>query len=251
MSAATENINNHFFEGHYKDIWRSIIPEALTKAEVDFIINESTLGSGNKVLDLMCGYGRHTIALARKGIHVTAVDNLADYISEIKQFAEQEDLPVSTLQEDVMQLNSSEKFDLVICLGNNLSFFDYYDSLKLFTFIASVLGQGKKFIFNSWLIAEIAIKQFKENSWSNFGNLKYLHSSKYLFSPARIETESLFISSDGKTEIKNAIDYIYSLNETETMLKRAGLAIKDVWSIPGKKKFSLGEPRVYIVTEKI
>jgi cyclopropane fatty-acyl-phospholipid synthase-like methyltransferase len=247
----TGNINSHFFNGHYKDIWRTIIPEALTKAEVDFLINEATLNTSSNVLDLMCGYGRHALALARKGIHIVAVDNLPDYVNEIKQIVLKENLPVSVHQEDVIQFNSPDEYDLVICLGNNLSFFNYTDSLKLFSSIASWIKPGNKFVFNTWTIAEIAIKQFKENSWAQIGDLKCLYNSKYLFSPARIETESIFIASDGETEIKSAVDYIYSLNETEAILNRSGLIIKDIWSIPGKKKFSLGEPRAYIVAEKI
>ncbi|HEY2722326.1 MAG TPA: hypothetical protein VGI82_11405, partial [Chitinophagaceae bacterium] len=74
--------------------------------------------------------------------------------------------------------------------------------------------------------------------------------SKYLLFPSRIETETTILSPDGKTEIKKAIDYIYSFNETEEMLINSGLLIKDIWSIPGKKRFSLGESRAYIVAEK-
>ena len=48
------------------------------------------LQPGSKVLDLMCGYGRHAIALAKKGIEVTAIDNLEEYINEIKDTAEKE-----------------------------------------------------------------------------------------------------------------------------------------------------------------
>jgi ubiquinone/menaquinone biosynthesis C-methylase UbiE len=66
-SVRTENINDSFFDGYYKDIWRAIIPEALTKAEVEFFVNTTGLKTGSKVLDLMCGYGRHALSLARKG----------------------------------------------------------------------------------------------------------------------------------------------------------------------------------------
>jgi hypothetical protein len=60
----------------------------------------------------------------------------------------------------------------------------------------------------------------------------------------------MFIAPDGKTETKKAVDYIYSLNETEALLKKSGLVMKEIWSVPGKKKFTLGEPRIYIVAEK-
>jgi SAM-dependent methyltransferase len=247
----SENINNTFFDGYYKDIWRSLIPEALTKAEIDFLIQEANLQPGNKVLDLMCGYGRHALALAGKGIEVTAVDNLIDYINEIATTAEKENLPVKTVQTDIMQFHTDDKYDLVICMGNSLSILNKDDTLKLFSTISSCLNRGQKFIFNSWMMAEIVIKQFKDRSWSYIGDLKYLSDSKYLFGPARIETETIIITRDGNNEIKQAVDYIYSLNETETMLKESGFEMKEVWSIPGKKKFVFGDPRIYIVGEKM
>ena len=250
-SARTGNINDSFFEGYYKNIWRALIPEALTKAEVDYLVNEAGLKPGSKVLDLMCGYGRHTLSLARRGIDVTAVDNLADYINEIKEIAAKEDLPVTALRQDVMQFRSEDKYDLIICMGNSMSFFNEEDSEKLFSNICSHLKTNGKVIFNSWIIAEIVYRQFKDNSWTTVGDIKCLYNSKYLVSPARIETESIFIAPDGNTEIKNAVDYVYSLNETEAMLNKSGLVVKEIWSVPGKKKFTLGEPRVYIVAEKV
>jgi len=46
------------------------------------------------------------------------------------------------------------------------------------------------------------------------------------------------------------VDYIYSMNEIEAMLNQAGLLLKEVYSIPGRKKFTLGEPRAYLVAVK-
>lgn len=245
-----ENINNSFFDGHYKDVWRKLIPEALTKAETEYLVSEAKLKTADKVLDLMCGYGRHALSLARMGINVTAVDNLIDYVDEIKVIANRESLPITTLHEDVMQFQSEDEYDLVICMGNSLSFFNKEDSEKIFSEVRSSLKENGKFIFNSWMISEIVIKQFRENFWTTVGDIKCLYNGRYLFSPSRIETESMFIAPDGSTEMKLAVDYIYSLNETEAMLNKMGLEMKMTWSIPGKKKFTLGEPRVYIVAEK-
>jgi cyclopropane fatty-acyl-phospholipid synthase-like methyltransferase len=72
----------------------------------------------------MCGYGRHALSLARLGINVTAVDNLADYIREIREVVETEDLPVTALNEDVIQFQTNDKYDLIICMGNSVSFFN-------------------------------------------------------------------------------------------------------------------------------
>jgi len=35
------------------------------------------------------------------------------------------------------------------------------------------------------------------------------------------------------------------------MLKEAGFVMKEIYSIPGRRKFALGDPRAYIVAEKI
>ncbi|MCY7310455.1 MAG: hypothetical protein LH619_06725, partial [Chitinophagaceae bacterium] len=116
---------------------------------------------------------------------------------------------------------------------------------------SSHLKPGGHLLINSWSIAEIAFKDFKGKSWSRLGDVKFLTDSKLLFHPTRIETESETIFPDGKTETKTGIDYIFSINEMEAMLKQAGLRLKEVYSIPGRKKFTVGEPRAYLVAEKV
>jgi 2-polyprenyl-3-methyl-5-hydroxy-6-metoxy-1,4-benzoquinol methylase len=244
------NINDTYFDGYYKDIWRSIIPAELTQKEVDFIIPYFKLEPDSKVLDLMCGYGRHAIALASKGMGVTAVDNLAAYIDEVNKAANEANVKVNAVQANVLDFTSTDKFDLAICMGNSLNFFDAADTEKLFSTICSCLNPGGHLLINSWSIAEIAFKNFKEKSWSTVGDVKFLTDSKILFQPTRMETESIFIAPDGTTEIKEGVDYIFSLNEMEAMLSKAGFLLKEVYSIPGRKKFTVGEPRAYIVAEK-
>jgi 2-polyprenyl-3-methyl-5-hydroxy-6-metoxy-1,4-benzoquinol methylase len=244
------NINDTYFDGHYKDIWRSIIPDELTVKEVDFMLTYFNLQPGAKVLDLMCGYGRHAIALARKGMAVTAVDNLGDYTNEILEVAEKEQLPLKVIKADVTGYKQDEPVDLVLCMGNSLNFFNAEDCSRILTQVASCLEPGGHLLINSWTVAEIAIKNFKEKSWTMVGEMRFLTDAQFLFHPARIETESTIIAPDGKMETKKGIDYIFTINELETMLDTAGLQVKEIYSIPGRKKFTLGEPRLYLVASK-
>lgn len=245
-----KNINDTYFDGHYKEIWRSLIPDDLTVKEVDFVLPYFNLQPGSKVLDLMCGYGRHAIALARKGMSVIAVDNLADYTNEISETAEREQLPLKALTTNVISYKIDDVFDLAMCMGNSLNFFNAEDTVKLLKNISAHLKPGGHLLINSWSLAEITFKTFKEKSWSQVGQIKFLTDSKLLFHPTRIETESIIISPDGETETKTGIDYIFSINEMEAMLNEADLTLKEVYSIPGRKKFTLGEPRAYLVAEK-
>jgi SAM-dependent methyltransferase len=165
--------------------------------------------------------------------------------------AGKEQLPLTITQEHVLHYKMEGLYDLVICMGNSLNFFDAADTVKLMTTITAHLKPGGHFLINSWSIAEISFKNFKEKSWSRVGDLKFLSDSKLLFHPTRIESESIIIAPDGETETKTGIDYIFSLNEMEAMLNKAGLRLQEVYSIPGRKKFSLGDPRAYLVAEKI
>ena len=244
------NINDSFFNGHYKEIWKTIIPDELTVKEVDFMIPYFSLQPGSKVLDLMCGYGRHAISLARKGITVTAVDNLADYINEIQQTATAENLPVKAVQSGVLGFSTEEQFDLVICMGNSLNFFNAADTLSVLKKAANFLKTGGYLLINSWSLAEIVFKNFVAKSWSEINGIKFLTDTKLLFHPTRLEAESTMIHPDGKTETKTGIDYIFSINEMEDMLQTAGFALKEVYSIPGRKKITVGEPRAYLVAQK-
>jgi 2-polyprenyl-3-methyl-5-hydroxy-6-metoxy-1,4-benzoquinol methylase len=244
-----ENINNSFFDGYYKDIWRSIIPSELTIKESEFIVDYFNLTPGKKVLDLMCGYGRHAITLAGKDIKVTAVDNLEDYINEIKDIATKDQLSIKAVKTDVLQFTTQEKFDLVICMGNSFNFFSPEEAEKLLLNIYSQLNPNGQLLIHTWSIAEIAIPQFKDKSWTEINGLKYLTSSKYLFFPTRIETETIIIGSQG-TETKIAVDYIFSLSELNDLLKKCGFNTKEIYSIPGKKTFKLGDSRAYITATK-
>ncbi|MES1220790.1 MAG: class I SAM-dependent methyltransferase [Bacteroidota bacterium] len=245
-----KNVNDSYFDGYYKEIWRTVIPDELTVREIDFIVPFFDLKPGSKVLDLMCGYGRHTLSLARKGIHVNAIDNLPDYIQEIEKISKEEDLPVKLQQTDVLSFKTDEKFDLAICMGNSLNFFNSKDIVNLFETISACLKPGGQLLINSWSLAETVFKNFREKAWSNIGDLKFLTDSSFLFHPSRIETTTTIIDPDNRSEIKIAIDYIYSVNEMEDMLMKSGFILKEIYSIPGKKKFTLGEPRAYIIAQK-
>ena len=242
------NPSKTFYQSVYKEIWKHIFPEKITLAEIDYLVRAMPLNPGDRILDLMCGYGRHSLELARRGFYVTAVDNLSDYVQEIKQKIKEEHLFLKIIESDVLQLKLDEEFDLVICMGNSFSIFNYSDTLKIFEKIHSALKPGGKFIFHSLMITEVVIKNFQEKSWHYVGDYRLLTDSKYLLKPTRIENELIMMNQDGKMEEQKLIEYVFSFAEMEEMLDLAGFSITELYGIPGKKPYSFGDPRVYIET---
>jgi SAM-dependent methyltransferase len=246
-----DNINDHFFEGQYKELWRTMIPEILTQREVDFMIPYFGLKEGSRVLDLMCGYGRHALALGRKGVAVVAVDNLADYTREINQKAGEENLPVKAINSSVKDFVPDALFNLAICMGNSFNFFNAHDVQTILNHTAGALEKGGSLLINSWSIAEIVFQHFKSSADTTVGDTRMTSTLELKFHPTRLEAVTVFTSPDGATETKTGIDYIYSLNEMNIFFSAAGLKVRELFSIPGKKPFAPGEPRIYIVADKI
>ncbi len=245
------NINDQFFAGSYKYAWKGISPEGLTLAETDFIMELAALQENNLVLDLMCGYGRHSLELARRGMRVTAIDNLPDYISEIRQAAESEQLAIIAQVENAASLKLDQAYDAVICMGNSFSFFDRATTFKILRNISNHLKPGGKLIINSWMIAEIAIRYFREKDWHYAGDYKCMLEYEFMFDPTRIESEQTIISNNGEIEVVQGIDYIYTLNELDAMFSEAGLQTVARYSTPRKRKFNIGDTQIYIVVDKI
>lgn len=250
-AAASSNINNTFFEGSYKEVWRKLVPPGLTEAEVDFIQEVGALAPADRVLDIMCGYGRHALELGRRGVAVTAVDNLEAYINEIKVAAQEAGLPVEDVQADALSVALDGTYDAVLCMGNSFSFFNTEDALSLLQKLSAHLQKGGRLIINSWMIGEIAIRHFKEKDWYYVGPYRCIIDSRYLFNPSRIESEQLIIHPDGHTEVTRGIDYILTLAELDNLLDKAGFSLQAVYSTPRKKPFQLGDGKAYIVAERV
>ncbi|RYY39224.1 MAG: class I SAM-dependent methyltransferase [Chitinophagaceae bacterium] len=246
-----ENINDRFFDGQYREVWRRTIPPGLTEAECDFIGELAGLKPGAPVLDLLCGYGRHALELARRGLNVTAVDNSSVYIQEIRDRASSENLPVEAVCASALEYRPAPAaFDAVLCMGNSFAFFDPADTARLCSTIGEALRPGGRFIFNSWTIAEVALRHFQERVWSELEGYKYLVSSRWRHSPARIESEHILIDEHQQVENIPGVDYIYSLNEIEGFFERAGLRLEGVWSTLRKRPFRPGDSVAYVVASR-
>ena len=245
------NINDSFFDGIYKDIWRSLIPENFTQREVAYLIKRFDLTSNSLVLDLMCGFGRHAVSLATQGVSVIAVDNLKQYTEPLQDLARREAISLDVIQANVISLQPFNGVDLVMCMGNSLNFFSKSEVLTLLRFIKKSLRPNGYFIFNSWTLAEIVPLTFVTTTESRVDDVTMSTVSELQLNPSRIVTKSSFCTSDGVFETKEGIDYIYSLNELASLLEKEGFLLLSVEETPGKRNFALGDKRAYLIAQAI
>jgi SAM-dependent methyltransferase len=85
-----------------------------TEQEIDFLVDALGLEAGMRVLDIGCGPGRHSLALARRGIRAHGVDLSEDFIGLAREATG--DLPATFAVGDVRELAVDEPYDALICL---------------------------------------------------------------------------------------------------------------------------------------
>ena len=87
-----------------------------TQYEVDFLINELGLAAGAAILDIGCGTGRHTIALAERGYRMTGLDLSAAMLTKAAEKAQAAQLQVTLVHASATNFSFAERFDAAICL---------------------------------------------------------------------------------------------------------------------------------------
>lgn len=227
-----------------------MVPPGLTEAECDFIEEMTSIKAGDKVLDIMCGFGRHALQLGHRGYEVFAFDNAADYIAEIDSAVEKDSLPVKAVAAGALEIELPSTYKAAILMGNSFAFFNKADTISLLKKIAAHLVPEGIMIINSYMIAEIAMRHFKQREWSEFDGYKYLMNYTFQFNPNRIESEHTVITPAGKIEEIKGIDYIFSINELEEMFRQSGFRINEIYATPRKRKFKMGDNVSYLVIQK-
>jgi SAM-dependent methyltransferase len=82
-----------------------------TRREIAFLEQCGVLGPGQRILDLACGGGRHSLAMARRGALVTGVDLGPAAIAAARRRAKRAGLAVEFVQADLRCLHYEAVFD--------------------------------------------------------------------------------------------------------------------------------------------
>lgn len=113
-------------EGPYCD--KPMTLSGRTVREVDYIVRSLHLTSRHHLLDCPCGYGRHSIELAKRGIKVTGVDINPAYLQLASKKMTEQDIPEAMLtlkQGDMRSIPiPSESVDVAINWFTSFGFFE-------------------------------------------------------------------------------------------------------------------------------
>lgn len=159
-----------------------------TENQVDFIIKMLGLSGKERILDLGCGYGRHSLSFARRGYSVVGVDITIEFIDNAEANAKKESLNAEFIHSDIRDIVFRDEFDVVLNLADGVIGYLENDeeNLKIFDAIAKALKpDGKHFmdIGN----AEHAEAFFPKRSWA-------VGENEFSFSQFEWESDKIIFS---------------------------------------------------------
>ncbi|NQV59967.1 MAG: methyltransferase domain-containing protein [Alphaproteobacteria bacterium] len=113
-----------------------------TRREVDLVLSATGIGPGDRVLDLCCGQGRHSLELARRGFpNVTGLDRSRYLVRLARKRAKAMAIDVRFREGDARKFAlAREEFDCVVLMGNSFGYFaQEEDDLAVLTAIKRAL----------------------------------------------------------------------------------------------------------------
>lgn len=124
---------------------------------VNLIQRTLPLKKDDKVLDIACGAGRHSLELARRGYMVTGFDLSSYLINEARNLcskAPEKDLHVNFLINDMRHFNFNEKFELSVNLFTSFGYFE--EDKENFSVIKNASDSIKK---GGWFVLDFINKE--------------------------------------------------------------------------------------------
>ena len=252
-----------FFKRDYLRIYGHTLHQDRTELETQFAIHALEIEPHSTVLDLCCGQGRHSIALAKTGLKVIGVD-LSEEMLEIarSQAAKIRPSPVNGgngvgegdicfHHADMRQLPDQfqGRFDAVINMFTSFGYLESEDDdQQVLHQIAKSLKPGGKLLMDL-LNREWVIINNEEYDWHRHqdGRIVLERRQLNLQTSTNHLTYTEILPDGSRREMSDLQMRLYSLTELVKMLATAGLTLKKVYGGFRGEDYSVNTRRMIIV----
>ena len=198
----------------------------ITRKEVDLFSGILKLSLDDKVLDLCCGQGRHSLELARRGFnHVKGLDHSHYLIQKAKARAKKEYLNIKFKEGDARKLPyTTDAFDAVMILGNSFGYFETIkDDLLILKEVFRVLKPWGRLLIDV-SDGEYLKKGFQPRSWEWIDKRHFVCRERSLsLDKQRLITREVITHAEkGVIVDQFYAERLYSRKNMSELLEKAG-----------------------------
>ncbi len=219
----------------------------ITKREVDLVVEALRIKPEDRILDLCCGQGRHSLELASRGfVNVEGLDRSRYLIQKAKKESEKRVLGVKFREGDARKLPyKTDTFDAVVILGNSFGYFESEDEdLKVLREVLRVLKPWGKVLLDV-ADGEYLKSNLQNRSWEWVDNRFFVCRERSLSSDGeRIITREIIAHKEkGIIADQFYAVRLYNRDKLEELLKKAGFDDVEVYSslsVNSKRNEDLG-----------
>lgn len=235
-----------FFTELPNEFWRRAVPPESTEAEVDFIERHLGLTPGSHLLDVPCGSGRHTLALAARGHRLTGVDISAEAIGYARRAAAEAHVDVELIVAEMRDIPRNGSFDAAVCMGNSFGYLDFAGTREFVAALAGAVRPGGGLVIDFGATAESVLPHYSgEPRTMRTGDIAVVATSEYEVAGSRLISRYHF--TRGADELKvTAVHHVYTSAHLGQLLTEAGFTDIRRYGGPGGEPYQLGAGRLLL-----
>ncbi|MBT3605251.1 MAG: class I SAM-dependent methyltransferase [Candidatus Latescibacteria bacterium] len=221
-----------------------------TNLEVDFLLNTLQLPPQSRLLDLGCGYGRHTIPLAQNDLHVIGLDRSPELLQDATKHLPNSNTNVSFLRGDVRQFPFALPFDAIISMFSSFGYFDdENENFLVLQNISNALKSGGLFLIETanrdFIIAHNPPVQIYRPP-----NMTLIEERSFDSLTSQSLVDVTVIQDGEETHLHHAIR-LYTATEMDMLLASVGLQTLGVWGDFHGSDFTTDSPHLIMLAEKV
>ena len=214
----------HFFEGLSVTLWLQALSPEHTAIEAVNIARLLRVDPGASLLDVPCGGGRLSLALAQRGYLLTGVDVSREFI-EHAQSCEGADR-VNWEHREMRDLPWPGRFDGAFCVGNSFGYLDEEGNAAFLRAVSHALKPGGRFVLETPMVLENLLGHLKHRPWWKVGEMYLLVVNEYDHARSRLDIEYTFMLN-GRSEVRTGSHRAYRYAELRHLLEHSGFDVTE------------------------
>ena len=219
-------------------------------AQVEFLIDVLNLSPNHRILDLCCGYGRHSINLARMGYNVVGFDLCERALELARQKAQEENLRIHLVRGDIRTLPFKSEFDCIYHLFAFGYFEDDHDVLRVLDEASRVLKPKGKLLVDV-INGPRILRDFMERDQAEEAERRIFQERRYDAETRRLRSEWTFAyKNTGEVNKHQITERLCSVDELVSMIDSVGLRTLSVYGDFDKTEHSEDSKRIIVVAKK-